>query len=170
MAEYLGPDWPGRVPVFRLRRVRRIGEKLETEVVLGITSRSRERAGAKERLGRTRGHRVIENGLHGVRDGTRREDASRVRKGTATETMAILRNLVIFLFKSRVTAFLSTSTRNMTIMGNIEGSLEVFAVLHDCLPCEMSLSRESAAIHRRLSRHGMRARSRDEDLAGIVVR
>jgi hypothetical protein len=79
--------------------VRRIGETLETEVVLEITIRSRERAGAKELLGRTRGHWVIESGLHGVRDGTPREDASRVRKGTATETMAILKNLVLFLFK-----------------------------------------------------------------------
>jgi predicted transposase YbfD/YdcC len=79
--------------------VRKTGEKVETEVVLGITSLPRERAGAKELLALTRGHWGIENGLHGVRDGTLREDASRIRKGTATQTMAILRNIIIFLFK-----------------------------------------------------------------------
>jgi predicted transposase YbfD/YdcC len=79
--------------------VRKTGEEVETEVVLGITSLPGERAGAKALLGLVRGHWGIENGLHGVRDGTLREDASRIRKGAATETMAILRNLAIFLFK-----------------------------------------------------------------------
>lgn len=84
--------------MFRLERERRTGEKVETEVVLGITSLSRERAGAEALLGLTRGHWGIENGLHGVRDGTLREDASRIRKGAAAQTMAVLRNIVIFLF------------------------------------------------------------------------
>ena len=66
---------------------------------MGITSLPRERAGAKALLGLTRGHWGIENGLHGVRDGTFREDASRIRKGSSAEVMAILRNIVIFLFK-----------------------------------------------------------------------
>ena len=81
-----------------MTRERRTGEKVETEVVLGITSLPHERAGAKALLGRTRGHWGIENGLHGVRDGTLREDASRIRKGAATQTMAVLRNIVVFLF------------------------------------------------------------------------
>ena len=34
----------------------------------------------------------------GVRDGTPREDASRIRTGSATETMTILRNIIVFLF------------------------------------------------------------------------
>jgi len=99
LAEYLGSDWPGCAQVFRLERVRKTGEKVETEVVLGITSLPREQAGAKELLRLIRSHWGIENGLHGVRDGTLREDASRIRKGTATETMAILRNIIVFLFK-----------------------------------------------------------------------
>jgi predicted transposase YbfD/YdcC len=99
LAEYLGSDWPGCSQVFRLTRERKTGAKVEIEVVLGITSLPRERAGAKELLGLVRGHWGIENGLHGVRDGTLREDASRIRKGTATETMAILRNIIVFLFK-----------------------------------------------------------------------
>jgi hypothetical protein len=79
--------------------VRKTGAKVETEVVCGITSLPRERAGAKALLGLTRGHWGIENGLHGVRDGTLREDASRIRKGAATQVMAIVRNIVVFLFK-----------------------------------------------------------------------
>jgi hypothetical protein len=67
-------------------------------VVLGITSLERPRAGAAALLGLTRDHWGIENGLHGVRDGTFREDASRIRKGSSTQVMAILRNVIIFLF------------------------------------------------------------------------
>jgi predicted transposase YbfD/YdcC len=57
------------------------------------------KTGAKALLGLTRGHWGIENGLHGVRDGTLREDASRIRKGSAAQVMAVIRNIVIFLFK-----------------------------------------------------------------------
>ena len=96
---YLGSDWPGCEQVFRLTRVRKTGAKVETEVVLGITSLPRQRAGAKRLLALTRGHWGIENGLHGVRDGTLREDASRIRKGSGPEVMAGLRNIVVFLFK-----------------------------------------------------------------------
>jgi predicted transposase YbfD/YdcC len=84
--------------VFRLTRERRTGEKIETEVVSGITSLPRHRAGAAAVLELTRDHWGIENGLHGVRDGTLREDSSRIRKGSATQVMAALRNVVIFLF------------------------------------------------------------------------
>jgi predicted transposase YbfD/YdcC len=98
LAGYLGSDWPGCEQVFRLTRERTIKGKTETEVVFGITSLLPERAGVKGLLGLTRGHWGIENGLHGVRDGTLREDASRIRKGSGPEVMAALRNIVIFLF------------------------------------------------------------------------
>jgi predicted transposase YbfD/YdcC len=84
--------------VFRLARQRQSDGKVETEVVFGIPSLPYERAGAKALLGLIRSPWGIENGLHGVRDGTLREDASRIRKGAATETMAILRNIIVFLF------------------------------------------------------------------------
>ena len=99
LAGYLGPEWPGCAQVFRLTRVRKTGEKVETEVVCGITSLPRERAGAKALLALTRGHWGIENGLHAVRDGTLREDASRIRRGSAPEVMAALRNIIVFVFK-----------------------------------------------------------------------
>lgn len=112
LAEYLGSDWPGCARVYRLRRERRTGEKVEVEVVLGITSLERERAGAGELLSLTRGHWGIENGLHGVRDGTLREDASRIRKGAAAQVMAIVRNIVIFLFRRAGHTSAAAATRH----------------------------------------------------------
>lgn len=99
LAEYLQPDWAECHQVFRLERERRFEGKIEIEVVYGITSLQRERAGAKALLGTTRNHWGIENGLHGVRDGTLREDASRIRKGSGPQVMAALRNIVVFLFE-----------------------------------------------------------------------
>lgn len=98
--------------MFRLRRVRKAGAKVETEVVQGITSLPRERAGARELLALTRGHWGIENGLHGVRDGTLREDASRIRRGAAAEVMAVMRNLAVFLFKRRGYTNAAAATRH----------------------------------------------------------
>jgi hypothetical protein len=46
LEEYLADDWPGCRQVFRLERERRTRERDETEVVFGITSLSRQRAGA----------------------------------------------------------------------------------------------------------------------------
>lgn len=92
--------------------MRKAGGKVETELVQGITSLPRERAGAKELLALTRGHWGIENGLHGVRDGTLREDASRIRRGAAAEVMAVVRNLVVFLFKRRGYTNAAAATRH----------------------------------------------------------
>ena len=83
--------------MFRLRRERRRGEEVEVELVFGITSLSRDRAGAVGLLEGVRAHWGIENGLHARRDGTLKEDAGRVRKGAAAQVMAVLRNLVIYL-------------------------------------------------------------------------
>jgi hypothetical protein len=97
LAEYLGSDWPGCAQAFRLERHRRSGGEVGVEVVYGITSLPRERAGAAGLLKLIRAHWGIENGLHGRRDGTLREDASRVRRGAASQVMAGLRNLAIYL-------------------------------------------------------------------------
>ena len=125
LGEYLGSDWPGCAQVYRLTRERRTGEKVETEVVLGITSLPHERVGAKTLLGLTRGHWGIENGLHGVRDGTLREDASRIRKGAATQTMAVLRNIVVFLFHRLGHKSAAAATRHYVC--HPEKSLEILS-------------------------------------------
>lgn len=112
LAAYLRSDWPGCRQVFRLTRVRKIGNKVETEEILGITSLPQGRAGAKEILAATRNHWGIENSLHGVRDGTLREDASRIRKGSAAQVMAVVRNIAIFLFNREGYANAATATRH----------------------------------------------------------
>lgn len=98
LAGYLGLDWSGIKRVYRPTRVRKFKGKVEIEVVYGITSLTRDQADAAKLLKLTRGHWGIENGLHWVRDVTLGEDASRIRKGSATQVMACLRNLLVFLF------------------------------------------------------------------------
>ncbi len=90
-----------------------------------MTSLPRERAGARELLGVTRGHWGIENGLHGVRDGTLREDASRIRKGSGPEVMVALRNIVIFLFRRLRHTNAAAATRHYVC--NPQESLEVLS-------------------------------------------
>jgi hypothetical protein len=111
--------------VYRLRRERRIGEDVEIEVVLGIASLPRERAGAAALLGLTRGHWAIENGLHGVRDGTLREDASRIRKGSSTQVMAVLRNIAVFVFHRLGHKSAAAATRHYVC--HPEKSLEILS-------------------------------------------
>ena len=67
------------------------------EVHYGITSLSEQQADAKRLLGLVRGHWAIENNLHWERDVVMGEDASRIRKGTAPQVMAALRNSIIHL-------------------------------------------------------------------------
>jgi hypothetical protein len=111
--------------VFRLERERRTRGRVEVEVVYGITGLPRDRAGARELLEVTRGHWGIENGLHGVRDGTLGEDASRIRKGSGPEVMAILRNVAIFVFKRAGHKSAAAATRHY--VGNPQESLEVLS-------------------------------------------
>jgi hypothetical protein len=112
LAEYLRDDWPECHQVFRLARERRFAGKVEIEVVYGIASLPRERAGAKALLATTRGHWGIENGLHGVRDGTLREDASQICKGSAPQVMAALRNIAVFLFERSGLKSAAAATRD----------------------------------------------------------
>jgi predicted transposase YbfD/YdcC len=100
LTDYLAMEWPGCQQVFQLTRERKIGSEIETEVVYGMTSLPRDRCSAKRLNEIIRDHWGIENGLHGVRDGTLREDASRIRKGSAPQVMAIFRNIAIHVFKA----------------------------------------------------------------------
>ncbi len=48
LADYLAPEWPACTRVDRLKRELRSGDKVESEVIFGITSLPREQAGAVE--------------------------------------------------------------------------------------------------------------------------
>jgi len=90
-------DWPKLSQIVRVVRERRIKDETTAEVAYYITSLDRNRADAV-RLGELiRSHWEIENRLHHVRDVTLGEDASRVRKNSAPQALAALRNAVIHL-------------------------------------------------------------------------
>jgi predicted transposase YbfD/YdcC len=74
---------------------------------LGITSRAAERGGTPEALAlAVRAHWDIE-ALHHIRDVTMKEDASRLRAGTAPQVTAAIRNTVIAAL--RLAGFTSTA-------------------------------------------------------------
>ncbi len=93
-------DWPGVQQVFRLTRQRlrfKDGHATQT-TVYGITSLSAEAASPEQLIALTRDHwAAIENGTHWVRDVVMGEDASTVRKATAPQAFAALRNLTLAL-------------------------------------------------------------------------
>lgn len=80
-----------------ITRERTVGGTTTVEVVYGITSLSEERADAATLLQLVRDHWSIENGLHYPRDVTLREDACRVRRGSAPQVLAALRNSIVHL-------------------------------------------------------------------------
>lgn len=85
-----------------------------TEVVYGITSLSREKAGAAKLLGLSRGHWGIENGLHYTRDATPGEDRCRVRKGNSPRVLASLRNVAVYLLRGMDTPSVAAAVRQLT--------------------------------------------------------
>lgn len=99
-----GQDWAGLAQGFELTRERTAGGKTTVEVVYGITSLKPEEADARRLLLLARGHWRIENSLHWVRDVTLGEDGCRVRKGSAPQVLAALRNAVVHLLSGLAAA------------------------------------------------------------------
>lgn len=96
-------NWPYLQQVFQLERrfiSIRTGD-VQTQVVYGLTSLSREAITPKNLLKKIRAYWGIENGLHYRRDVTLREDHTRMTKGHAGRVMACLNNLVIGLVFSK---------------------------------------------------------------------
>lgn len=96
LQDYL--DWPGAKQVCRIQREYEQKGKLVTDVRYAVTSLDVD-TGPERLLGLIRGHWAIENKLHWVRDNTLGEDASQIRKGSAPEVMAALRNAVLGLLR-----------------------------------------------------------------------
>ncbi len=69
--------------------------KIRHEIVVGVTSRTAEQATPADLLAAVRQHWTIENQVHWTRDVTGKEDASRVRTGSASRVLASLRNAVL---------------------------------------------------------------------------
>jgi predicted transposase YbfD/YdcC len=93
-------DGPFVEQVFQLarRRINLLSGTVEEEVVYGLTSLTAQEASPAELLRAVRDYWGIENGLHGRRDTTFHEDATRMTTlPRLAEGMAILNNLVIGL-------------------------------------------------------------------------
>jgi hypothetical protein len=95
----LQQKWPGLKQGFEVRRERTERGETTVEVVYGITSLGPEQATAPQLLQLVRDHWRIENCLHWVRDVTLGEDACRVRRGSAPQVLAALRNGVVHLLR-----------------------------------------------------------------------
>lgn len=93
----LQPHWPGLAQGLEITRERTVKGQTTVEVEYAMTSLRPEQADARRLSDLVRAHWAIENGLHYVRDGTLGEDACRVRKGSAPQVLAAVRNLVVHL-------------------------------------------------------------------------
>ncbi len=108
-------DWPGCGQVLRVRRTV-IAKRTRVQTVEDayyITSVSPRRASADLLLQFIRGHWAIETGLHGVRDGTWREDACKVTIGTLPQSLAIIRNIAITLHRLQGTPNMAAAVRRL---------------------------------------------------------
>jgi hypothetical protein len=109
----LHQQWPGLAQGFELTRERTVKGQTSVEVVYGITSLRPEQAGAARLLGLVREHWRIENSLHYVRDGTLGEDACRVRRGSAPQVLAALRNAAVHLLSGMGLASRAAAVRRL---------------------------------------------------------
>lgn len=99
----------------RVKKGRRAVKKAvsSTVTVYIITSLDAREAAPQHLAGYVRGHWVIENKVHWVRDVTFREDASRVRAGSRPRVMATLRNLAAGLIRQAGYNQIAATIRNI---------------------------------------------------------
>jgi predicted transposase YbfD/YdcC len=92
-------DWPGLEQVFELRRCWQSKGVWKEAVRYGVTSLPAMIAIPERLLTLKRGHWIVENSLHYVKDVTMGEDKSTVHMGNGPKIMAALRNTVISLLR-----------------------------------------------------------------------
>jgi hypothetical protein len=95
----LNENWPGLTAICRIERRREMKTYCSREVIYAITSVPIEKLAPKALLQLSRDHWQIENGLFHVRDVTFREDACRVRTGSAPQVLAEIRNATLTLIR-----------------------------------------------------------------------
>ena len=96
-----GLAFPHAAQALRIMRRRRAlnSKKWTAETVYAITSLTAIQARPAELAAIVRGHWLIEDRLHWVRDVTYDEDRSQVRTGNGPRVMASLRNLAIAILR-----------------------------------------------------------------------
>ena len=108
------PGFPSARQMIRIVRERATlaGVPLgEPQVVFAITNHPQRTASPRQLAGFLRGHWVIENAVHYVRDVTFDEDRSRVRTGAGPRVMAGLRNLAIGIHRLNGAENIASATR-----------------------------------------------------------
>jgi len=91
----LDRDWPGITAICRIERIRELKDRCSRQVIYAITSLPLDKLEPATLLQLSRDHWAIENSLFHVRDVTFREDACRVRSGSAPQALAALRDAVL---------------------------------------------------------------------------
>lgn len=105
-------DWPGVAQVCRIDRHTLRDDKQVHETAYAITSVPRPLADAAQLLEWKRGHWGIENRLHYVRDVSFGEDHSQIRKGSAPQCLAALRNAAITFLRASGVTNIAAALRN----------------------------------------------------------
>ncbi len=119
-------SWAGAAQVFRVTRHTGdlTGQRHTKEFVYGITNLTSDQADAIALADLVRGHWSLENGIHYTRDVTFREDASRVRTGTAPAVLAAIRNAVITALRRAGATNIAHARRAITL--NPKSVLQLF--------------------------------------------
>ena len=91
--------WPGITAICRIERTREHKTYCSREVIYAITSLPLDMLAPASLLQLARDHWQIENCLFHVRDVTFREDACRVRSGSAPQALAEIRNASLNLIR-----------------------------------------------------------------------
>ena len=92
-------NWPEIKAICRIERIRELKTHCSREVIYAITSLTPDKLDAAGMLQLSRDHWAIENSLSQLRDVTFREDACRVRSGSAPQALANLRNAALTLIR-----------------------------------------------------------------------
>lgn len=92
----ISKNWVGLKSIVRVERKRIIKGKIQAETAFYLTSLD---VSAEIFNAGIRGHWGIENGLHFVKDGTFKEDASKINSGNSAANFSIIRNIVINIFR-----------------------------------------------------------------------
>lgn len=117
-------DWANLRTIVMVKRERRLGLKIETEVKYYISSLM---SSAQHILNAIRGHWGIENQLHWVLDIAFREDDCRLRKGNGAQNFAVLRHIALNLLKQESTCQCGIKTKRLKAGWNLDYLSKVLA-------------------------------------------
>lgn len=122
-------DWPGlgQVLARTCRRKRNRDEAPSTQTRYAVTSLSPQQASAQELAQLWRGHWVIENQIHYVRDETLGEDRNQMRRGNGPQALAALRNGLLNVFRQQGCGSIPQALRIHA--AHLAGSLQSLGIL-----------------------------------------